>query len=47
MACQPAAYLTKLLGDARPSEPTSIRAAPRGDCHTYSDWPEWANYVTA
>jgi len=36
------AYLTKLLGDAQPSEPTSVRAALRGDCYTHSDWCEWA-----
>ena len=44
---QDPAYLTKLLGDAQPSEPTSLRAASRGDCHTHSDWSEWADYVTA
>jgi putative hydrolase len=33
-------YLTKLLGDAQPSEPTSMRAALRGDCHTHSDWSD-------
>jgi putative hydrolase len=40
-------YLTKLLGEVQPSEPTSMRAALRGDCHTHSDWSEWADYVTA
>ena len=40
-------YLTKLLGEVQPSEPTSMRAALRGDCHTHSDWSKWADYVTA
>lgn len=44
---QEPAYLTKLLGDALPSEPTSLRAALRGDCHSHSDWSESADYVTA
>ena len=44
---QEPAYLTKLLGDAQPSEPSSMRAALRGDCHTHSEWSEWADYVTA
>jgi putative hydrolase len=33
-------YLTKLLGDVQPSEPTSMRAALRGDCHNHSDWSD-------
>jgi putative hydrolase len=37
---QEPAYLTKLLGDAQPSEPSSLRAALRGDCHTHSDWSD-------
>jgi putative hydrolase len=34
------AYLTKLLGEAQPSEATGMRAALRGDCHTHSDWSD-------
>jgi putative hydrolase len=33
-------YLTKLLGEARASERTGLRAALRGDCHTHSDWSD-------
>ena len=33
-------YLTKLLGEARPSSRTGLRAELRGDCHTHSDWSD-------
>jgi putative hydrolase len=33
-------YLTKLLGEAELSQPTGLRAALRGDCHTHSDWSD-------
>ena len=33
-------YLTRLLGEAVPPEPTALRAALRGDCHTHSDWSD-------
>jgi putative hydrolase len=33
-------YLTRLLGEAAPAEPTGLRAALRGDCHTHSDWSD-------
>ncbi len=33
-------YLTRLIGEAAPSEPTALRAALRGDCHTHSDWSD-------
>jgi len=33
-------YLTRLLGEAEPPEPTALRAALRGDCHTHSDWSD-------
>jgi putative hydrolase len=34
------AYLTALLAEAVPPEPSSLRAALRGDCHTHSDWSD-------
>src|SRR5215475_1578036 len=34
------AYLGRLLEEAPPSDPTSLRAALRGDCHTHSDWSD-------
>ena len=33
-------YLARLLAEAPPSEPTALRAALRGDCHTHSDWSD-------
>jgi putative hydrolase len=33
-------YLTRLLAEAPPTEPTALRAALRGDCHTHSDWSD-------
>jgi putative hydrolase len=33
-------YLTRLLQDAPSSEPTGLRAALRGDCHSHSDWSD-------
>jgi putative hydrolase len=33
-------YLTKLLGEAELPQPTGLRAALRGDCHTHSDWSD-------
>jgi putative hydrolase len=34
------AYLTRLLDEASRPEPTAMRAALRGDCHTHSDWSD-------
>jgi putative hydrolase len=34
------AYLTRLLDEAAAPEPTAMRAALRGDCHTHSDWSD-------
>src|ERR1700733_13742818 len=34
------AYLTRLLDEAAAAEPTAMRAALRGDCHTHSDWSD-------
>jgi putative hydrolase len=34
------AYLTRLLDEAPAAEPTAMRAALRGDCHTHSDWSD-------
>jgi putative hydrolase len=34
------AYLTALLAEAAPPQPSSLRAALRGDCHTHSDWSD-------
>jgi putative hydrolase len=33
-------YLARVLAEAPPSEPTALRAALRGDCHTHSDWSD-------
>jgi putative hydrolase len=33
-------YLTRLLGDAAAPQPSALRAAVRGDCHTHSDWSD-------
>ena len=33
-------YLRRLLGEAPPVDPTALRAALRGDCHTHSDWSD-------
>jgi putative hydrolase len=33
-------YLTRLLEEAQPPEPSGLRAALRGDCHTHSDWSD-------
>ena len=35
-------YLTRLLDEAAAPEPTAMRAALRGDCHTHSDWSDGA-----
>jgi putative hydrolase len=37
---QQPAYLTALLAEAAPPQPTAMRAALRGDCHTHSDWSD-------
>jgi putative hydrolase len=37
---QQPAYLTRLLEEAPAAEPTAMRAALRGDCHTHSDWSD-------
>jgi putative hydrolase len=37
---QQPAYLAALLAEAAPPEPSSLRAALRGDCHTHSDWSD-------
>lgn len=34
------AYLADLLAENPPVEPTAMRAALRGDCHTHSDWSD-------
>ena len=36
---QQPAYLARVLAEAPASEPTALRAALRGDCHTHSDGP--------
>ncbi len=33
-------YLARLLAEAPATEPTALRAALRGDCHTHSDWSD-------
>jgi putative hydrolase len=33
-------YLAALLAEAAPPEPSTLRAALRGDCHTHSDWSD-------
>ena len=34
-------YLRRLLGEVPPPvDPTALRAALRGDCHTHSDWSD-------
>jgi putative hydrolase len=33
-------YLAALLAEAAPPEPSALRAALRGDCHTHSDWSD-------
>ena len=33
-------YLTKMLNEASPAEPTAMRVALRGDCHSHSDWSD-------
>ena len=33
-------YLRRLLGEVPPVDPTALRAALRGDCHTHSDWSD-------
>ena len=37
---QQPAYLTRLLDEAEPAQPTAVRAALLGDCHTHSDWSD-------
>ena len=37
---QQPAYLAALLAEAAPPEPSALRAALRGDCHTHSDWSD-------
>jgi putative hydrolase len=34
------AYLSRLLQEAPPPEPTGLHAALRGDCHSHSDWSD-------
>jgi putative hydrolase len=34
------AYLARVLAEASPPEPSALRAALRGDCHTHSDWSD-------
>jgi putative hydrolase len=33
-------YLSRVLAEAPATEPTALRAALRGDCHTHSDWSD-------
>jgi putative hydrolase len=33
-------YLVALLRDRAPAQPSAMRAALRGDCHTHSDWSD-------
>jgi len=33
-------YLRRLLAEVPPADPTALRAALRGDCHTHSDWSD-------
>jgi putative hydrolase len=33
-------YLTRLFGQATRTEPTAMRAALRGDCHSHSNWSD-------
>src|SRR5262249_51774422 len=39
-AGQQPASLARLLAEAPAPEPTALRAALRGDCHTHSDWSD-------
>jgi putative hydrolase len=39
-AGQQPGYLTRLLADQRAAPRDGLRATPRGDCHTHSDWSE-------
>jgi putative hydrolase len=39
-AGQQPGYLSRLLEEVQPGEPTAMRAALRGDCHTHSDWSD-------
>jgi putative hydrolase len=39
-AGQEPGYLARLLGEAAPPQPSALRAALRGDCHTHSDWSD-------
>jgi putative hydrolase len=34
------AYLARLLAEAPPAQPSALRAALHGDCHTHSDWSD-------
>jgi len=40
VAGQQPAYLSRLMQDAVTAEPTGLRAALRGDCHSHSDWSD-------
>ena len=35
-------YLVRLEAGSEPPPRSAMRAALRGDCHTHSDWSEWA-----
>src|SRR6266487_3419833 len=39
-AGQQPGYLARVLAEAPATEPTALRAALRGDCHTHSDWSD-------
>jgi putative hydrolase len=39
-AGQQPGYLARLLAEAPPAQPTALRAALRGDCHSHSDWSD-------
>jgi putative hydrolase len=39
-AGQQPGYLARLLAEAPAQQPTGLRAALRGDCHTHSDWSD-------
>jgi putative hydrolase len=39
-AGQQPGYLARLLAEAPPADPSALRAALRGDCHTHSDWSD-------
>ncbi|MBO0775093.1 MAG: PHP domain-containing protein [Actinobacteria bacterium] len=39
-AGQEPAYLTRLTSGGQLAEPSALRAALRGDCHTHSDWSD-------